>query len=201
MPTLERDAEYLSWSEEARYRFDERMGISFGDAPISLCPPEGVEACREAARAWMISERKTKNEGLEMLTAQAVGRMKENAKVIATKGTNVLVGSIEVKRRGFGARSGDVFGDTVKFAMFGKSINELAPQLVPGVLVEVVGKPEVEAWVGKQDGKPRGTIKISGTVSISCEDTAPQYQPQEQAGEQPQDDGDVAPQARPYTPF
>lgn len=57
---VEHDAEYLSWSEEARYRYEERMGMLFGDTPFEQCDPDLVESAREVARAYAISERKQK---------------------------------------------------------------------------------------------------------------------------------------------
>lgn len=54
----EQDAEYQSWSEEARYLFDERIGMTFGSLPIAQCDPDLVEECRTLARAYELLERK-----------------------------------------------------------------------------------------------------------------------------------------------
>jgi len=48
----------------------------------------------------------------------------------------------------------------LKCAMFGKRAASVAPYVLKGAIVEVVGTPTVEAWAKKGDGTPQAAIKV-----------------------------------------
>lgn len=66
---------------------------------------------------------------------------------------------------GFSVADDVGFGDKrttqwLKCAMFGKRAASVAPYVVKGAIVEVVGTPTVEAWLKKGDGSAQAAIKV-----------------------------------------
>lgn len=121
-----------------------------------------------------------------MLTATAVGRIKE-ARIANAGQTRILEAKVVTRRKGFGQRASETFEVTIKAKMFGKAIDEVIKQLTPGRLVEVIGEPEAEGYLGKQDNKPKGALVIRGTIAVSCDDApiTPRAQPQTQRAAAP----------------
>lgn len=50
MTTEWTDPEFLSWSPDAQYIFQERLGMLCGDTPFDQCDPKAVEMARAQAR-------------------------------------------------------------------------------------------------------------------------------------------------------
>lgn len=46
------DPEFKSWSDDAKYIFQERLGMSCNSTPFDQCPLEAVESARRAAREF-----------------------------------------------------------------------------------------------------------------------------------------------------
>jgi len=91
-------------------------------------------------------------------TLVCTGRIGSDAETATLQSGTAVVSWSVADQQGWGDKKHTLW---IKCAMFGDRATKVAPYLTKGTLVEVVGTPNVEAWVKKGDGTAQAQIKLT----------------------------------------
>lgn len=97
-----------------------------------------------------------------------MGQLEHDSKIVGTQ-TSFLEMTVVTRRRGTGTYANRIFSERFKVVLYGREIHNMAAIMTAGQWVSVTGEAGAEAWVGANDKKPHGRVKIVAKTLCLCE--------------------------------